>query len=77
MNILKLLLGDGIWNAPVLNCMDKENKEKLSKLRTEIQEKLGYNIHEDIIKTVALKRLVECYNTDEIIEALQYYHLLK
>lgn len=77
MNILKLLFKSGIWNAPALNKLDTINSTNLSRIQSEISGKLGYNVDADVIKTVALKRLLECYNTDEIIEVLRYYQQLK
>lgn len=77
MNILKLLFKSGIWNAPMLNKLDQENNKDVLLLHEELQDKLGYDVSDEVIRVVAVKRFLEVYTTDEILEVLHHFKQLK
>ena len=73
MNILKILFEDGFYNAPSLQKMDKNNTERLYELTGEIEAVTGSYVNPEVIKTVAVKYFLECYNTEEVIRVLDYF----
>lgn len=77
MNPFKLLFGNKIWNAPMLQKVCDDNNKDLILLQGELEEKLGYTVNDEVIRQIALKRLLECYTTDEIIEVLRHFKQLK
>lgn len=77
MSLLSVLLGRNIWNAPVLNMIEQENNHQLNMLHEALTEKLGYDVNDEVIKTLALKRMLECYNTSEIVNILKHFKQLK
>ena len=70
-------LGTGVYNAPVLNQMEQDNELKLCWRLAELENKLGYNINKKVLKTLALKRLLDCYDNQELINIMDHYKLLK
>lgn len=76
MNILKILFDRGIYNAPVINDLEKENHRLLRKLEAEFFFNLDNPVSMEVVRIVALKYFLECYKADEIIEILDYFQLL-
>lgn len=77
MSLLKTLLGKDIWNGPVLAQIEQENNEQLLMLHEALLEVLGYDVNDEVLKTLALKRMLECYNTMEIVNILKHFKQLK
>lgn len=77
MSLIKTLLGKDIWNGPVLAQIEQENNHQLNMLHEALTEKLGYDVNDEVIKTLALKRMLECYNTSEIVNILKHFKQLK
>lgn len=77
MSLIKTLLGKDIWNGPVLAQIEQENNEQLLMLHEALLEVLGYDVNDEVLKTLALKRMLECYNTLEIVNILKHFKQLK
>ena len=77
MSLIKTLLGKDIWNGPALAHIQQENNEQLTMLHEALVEVIGYDVNDEVIKTIALKRMLECYNTLEIVNILKYFKQLK
>lgn len=77
MSLIKTLLGKNIWNGPVLAQIEQENNEQLIMLHEALLEVLGYDVNDEVLKTLALKRMLECYNTLEIVNILKHFKQLK
>ena len=77
MSLIKTLLGKDIWNGPVLAQIEHENNEQLLMLHEALLEVLGYDVNDEVLKTLALKRMLECYNTLEIVNILKHFKQLK
>lgn len=75
--VLKYIIRKDIYNIPVLLKLDEENDNQLEKLHEVFIEVLGYDVNDEVLKTIALKRLLECYNSKEIITILKYFQQLK
>jgi len=77
MSLIKTLLGKNIWNGPALAQIEQENNEQLIMLHEALLEVLGYDVNDEVLKTLALKRMLECYNTLEIVNILKHFKQLK
>ena len=73
MNILKILFEDGFYNTPMLQKMDKNNNERVDALTGEIEAVTGSYVNPEVIRTVAVKYFLDCYNTEEVIRVLDYF----
>ncbi len=77
MNIFKLILGRGIYNAPCLDALDRENNEKLELLVGDIEKELGYTVNKEVIRVLALKKFLDCYSKQDILRILKYFQMLR
>jgi len=55
----------------------EENKGDLLLLHEDLINLTGQDVSNSIIKEIALKRLLECYNTRELIQILKFYKVIK
>jgi len=53
-----------------------ENERDLILFHEELQTETGEDVTDTILKEIALKRLLECYTTDELIKILKFYELI-
>lgn len=59
-----------------LQQMHLKNKDDLNRIQSEISEKVGHDIDLQALIEVSVRRLVECYNNDEIIYTLEHFELI-
>lgn len=55
----------------------EENKGDLLLLHEDLINLTGQDVSNSIIKEIALKRLLECYNTRELIQIFKFYKVIK
>ena len=78
MNLLKILLGDkDVYNPVKLEQLKKENEDKLTVFHRQFKNENNYDINDDVLRTLGLKRLLDCYEYNEIINILRYYKQIK
>lgn len=76
MNLLKILFGSGYFNGKALLDMDTKNKYKLEELSEDIEIKTGAYVNPEILKIVATRYFIDCYNTEEVIQILDYFDFI-
>lgn len=59
-----------------LQKMHLKNKDDLNRIQSEISKKVGHDIDLQALIEVSVRRLVECYNNDEIIYTLEHFELI-
>ncbi|WP_323736221.1 hypothetical protein PXD04_10120 [Methanosphaera sp. ISO3-F5] len=77
MNFLPYFFKKNIINIPVLMKIKEDNNRDLLLLHEDLIKMVGHDVNDEIIREVAVKRLLECYNTREIVDILKFYQQVK
>ena len=75
--VLMMLWHRFIYNKQGYKQIKNENADDTLFLNWKINQILGYDIDTEVLKEVALKKLLHCYDVLEIIRILQYFKQLK
>ena len=76
MNLLKILFEDGFYNAPALQKIDKRNNERLKRKADDIELVSGSYVNPEVLKVLAVRYFLDCYNTVETIKVLDYFDFI-
>lgn len=77
MKLLNFLFTQAQHTTTKIQRVVEENKGDLLLLHEDLINLTGQDINSDIIKEIALKRLLECYNTRELIQIFKFYKVIK
>ena len=77
MTFLKLFFMKDLHNGPAYLSLCELNKSTMAELNDDLQEKVGYQINEDVLKEISVHLLLCTHDTSEILEILQEFHQLK
>lgn len=76
MKLLNFLFTQAQHTTKMEQLME-ENKGDLLLLHEDLLNLTGQDVSNSIIKEIALKRLLECYNTRELIQIFKFYKVIK
>ena len=70
-------INNGIYNIEKFTQIKRDVELRLEWRLAELECILGYKINKEIIQVLATKRLLDCYDNNEIIKILEHYEQLK